>query len=104
MRNSSKTGSKFRSTIQLEYDFLVSALLKSITLDSIDLAILDELQKDSDGTNLHLSRRVHVSPPTCLRRVRRLRESGLIERHIAVLNGELLAPVLGHGLEAVVEV
>jgi DNA-binding Lrp family transcriptional regulator len=42
--------------------------------------------------------------PTCLRRVKRLRDAGLIERQIAVLNGERLAPLIGHGLSAIVEI
>jgi DNA-binding Lrp family transcriptional regulator len=45
-----------------------------------------------------------VSPPTCLRRVKRLRDAGLIERQIAILNDDLLAPLLGHGLSAIVEI
>jgi Lrp/AsnC family leucine-responsive transcriptional regulator len=73
-------------------------------LDSIDLALLDTLQADASLSNQDLARRVHVSPPTCLRRVRRLHEAGLIEREIAVLSPDRLAPVIGHGLEAVVEV
>jgi Lrp/AsnC family transcriptional regulator, leucine-responsive regulatory protein len=47
---------------------------------------------------------VHISPATCLRRVKRLRDAGLIEREIAVLNPQRLAQSLGHGLEAVVEI
>ena len=39
-----------------------------------------------------------MSPPTCLRRVKRLRDAGLIERQIAILSPDRLAPVLGHGL------
>ena len=73
-------------------------------LDTLDLALLQELQQESSWTNLELAARVHVSPPTCLRRVKRLREAGFIERQIAVLDGGRLGPVLGHGLEAVVEV
>jgi DNA-binding Lrp family transcriptional regulator len=45
-----------------------------------------------------------VSPPTCLRRVKRLRDVGLIEREIAVLSVDALAPIIGHGLCAVVEI
>ena len=48
--------------------------------------------------------RVHVSPPTCLRRVKRLRDAGLIEREVAILSADRLAPLLGHGLQAVVEI
>jgi DNA-binding Lrp family transcriptional regulator len=47
---------------------------------------------------------VHVSPPTCLRRIKRLRDAGLIARQVAILNPEGLATVLGHGLTAIVEV
>jgi Lrp/AsnC family leucine-responsive transcriptional regulator len=78
--------------------------MKLLDMDSIDLALLDQLQTDSSLTNLELARKVHLSPPTCLRRVKRLRDAGLIESEIAILNPELLAQSLGHGLEAVVEV
>ena len=72
--------------------------------DAIDLALLDVLQADATLSNQDLAARVHVSPPTCLRRVKRLREAGLIEREIAILGIDRLAPLIGHGLEAVVEV
>ncbi|NML47377.1 Lrp/AsnC family transcriptional regulator [Ramlibacter sp. G-1-2-2] len=78
--------------------------LKSLELDATDLALLDQLQADSSLTNQELAARVHLSPPTCLRRVKRLRDAGLIEREIAILSPELLARTLGQGLEAVVEV
>ena len=47
---------------------------------------------------------MHTSPPTCLRRVKRLRDLGLIERQIAILNPEKMAATLGHGLTAIVEI
>ena len=72
--------------------------------DSTDFAILDQLQDDSALSNQDLAARVHISPATCLRRVKRLRDAGLIEREIAVLNPQRLADSLGHGLEAVVEI
>lgn len=78
--------------------------MKSLDLDATDLALLDQLQADSSLTNQELAARVHLSPPTCLRRVKRLRDAGLIEREIAILSPELLARTLGQGLEAVVEV
>lgn len=68
------------------------------------MALLDQLQSDASLTNQELAARVHVSPPTCLRRVKRLRDAGLIEREIAILGVGALAPLVGHGLEAVVEV
>ena len=74
------------------------------TLDAVDLRLLDFLQSDAALTNQALAERAHISPPTCLRRVKRLHEAGLIERQIAILSPERLAPLLGHGLQAVVEV
>ena len=74
------------------------------TLDAIDLALLDQLQDDASLSNQDLARRVHVSPPTCLRRVKRLRDAGLIERQVAILAQDRLAPLLGHGLQAIVEI
>ena len=46
----------------------------NITLDATDLALLDLLQTDASLSNLALAEAVHVSPPTCLRRVKRLTE------------------------------
>ena len=77
---------------------------KDIALDVIDLTLLEQLQADCSLTNQDLAKRVHLSPPTCLRRVKRLRDAGLIERQIAILDPERMARALGHGLEAVVEV
>lgn len=73
-------------------------------LDNIDWELLAALQDDASLPNQELAERVHVSPPTCLRRVRRLREAGLIERQVAVLNEDAVAAQLGHGLSAIVEV
>ena len=69
-------------------------------LDAIDLQLLDALQHDASLSNVALAERVHVSPPTCLRRVKRLAEGGWIERQVAVLSRDKL----GHGLHALVEV
>jgi DNA-binding Lrp family transcriptional regulator len=77
---------------------------ESISIDATDMALLDQLQSDASLSNQDLATRVHVSPPTCLRRVKRLREAGLIERQVAILSMDRLAPLLGHGLQAVVEV
>ena len=78
--------------------------LKSIAVDQTDLALLDQLQEDSALSNQDLAKKVHISPATCLRRVKRLRDGGLIEREQAILQPERMAATLGHGLEAVVEV
>lgn len=64
-------------------------------LDSIDLAILRELQADGSITNVELARRVGLSAPPCLRRVRALEESGVIRGYRALLDPKPL------GLEVV---
>lgn len=73
-------------------------------LDLTDLKLLDLLQNDATRSNQWLAEQVHISPPTCLRRVRRLHESGLIERQVAIIQPERLAAVQGHGLACIVEV
>ena len=78
--------------------------MEQITIDSTDIQLLDQLQNDASLSNQALAARVHISPPTCLRRVKRLREAGLIERVIALLSVDKLASVAGHGLCAMVEI
>ena len=78
--------------------------MEKITVDSIDIQLLDQLQNDASLSNQALAARVHISPPTSLRRVKRLRDAGLIEREIAVLSVDKLARVVGHGLCAIVEI
>jgi DNA-binding Lrp family transcriptional regulator len=73
-------------------------------LDAIDMALLDQLQVDAGLTNQDLARKVHVSAPTCLRRVARLQAAGLVERRVAILARDKLVAVVGHGIDAVVEV
>ena len=51
--------------------------------DAIDRRILSELQADGRITNVELARRAGISAPPCLRRVRRLEESGLIRGYHA---------------------
>ena len=65
-------------------------------LDAIDLKILRELQRDGRITNVELADRVGISAPPCLRRVRKLEESGIVEGYHAMLN----APALGFDLVA----
>lgn len=73
-------------------------------IDDIDLKLLDQLQTDAARSNVALAEAAHVSPPTSLRRVKRLRQLGLIEREVAMLSADRLAPLIGHGLTALVEV
>ena len=78
--------------------------MKPLELDTIDLQLLNELQRDASLSNQDLALRVQTSPPTCLRRVKRLFDVGLIERQVAILNPQRLAQALGHGLTVIVEI
>lgn len=84
--------------------FKLDTFMESITIDNTDLLLLDALQKDAALSNQALAALAHISPPTCLRRVKRLTETGLIEKQVAVLSVDKLAPLLGHGLQAIVEI
>ncbi len=72
----------------------------SITLDATDRRLLGLLQDDASLTNQALAERAHISPATCVRRVRRLVESGVIERRMAIVSPD----ALGAGITAVLEV
>ncbi len=63
-------------------------------LDHIDRHILQLLQSDGRMTNLELARRVGISPPPCLRRVRALELAGLIRGYHA----DLMPEALGFGI------
>ena len=69
-------------------------------LDTVDLRLLDALQTDAALSNQDLAARVAVSPATCLRRVKRLVDAGIIERRVAILSPERL----GAGLSALLEI
>ena len=68
------------------------------SLDAIDREILRQLRRDGRLTNVELARRVGLSPPPCLRRVRRLEEAGVITGYRACVDHE----ALGGGLEVMV--
>jgi len=59
-----------------------------VDLDDIDWKILRELQNDGRMTNVELAERVGISAPPCLRRVRKLEESGIIQGYQAIIKGE----------------
>ena len=84
-----------------KYNFNVSEMKESsVDLDATDRRLLDLIQRDDSRTNQDLAAALHISPATCLRRVRRLQEAGVIERRVAVL-----APGrIGAGFNAIVEV
>jgi Lrp/AsnC family leucine-responsive transcriptional regulator len=73
---------------------------KTIDLDGADLRILEYLQRDASLSNQDLAAAVSVSPATCLRRVKRLTDSGVIERRVAIVSAEKV----GSSLTAIVEV
>jgi DNA-binding Lrp family transcriptional regulator len=60
------------------------------SLDAIDRKILKELQDDGRMTNVELARRVGISAPPCLRRVRALEEAGFIKGYRALLDEKKL--------------
>ncbi len=71
-----------------------------MNLDPTDLLLLNLLQTDASLSNLALAERAGTSPATALRRVRRLVDTGVIERQVALLNPEALPA----GLTALLEV
>jgi len=71
-----------------------------LLLDDLDRRILNALQDDASRTNNELALAVHASPPTCLRRVKRLTELGIIQRQVALVAPEKV----GAALTAIVEV
>ena len=71
-----------------------------ILLDDLDRRILNVLQADAAQTNNALAEMVHASPPTCLRRVKRLTETGVIERRVAIVAPDKV----GAALTAIVEI
>jgi Lrp/AsnC family transcriptional regulator, leucine-responsive regulatory protein len=68
-------------------------------LDAIDLRLLALLQADASRSNQALAAAAHVSPATALRRVRRLVDTGVIERQVAIV-----APARVGGLSVLAEI
>ncbi|MGB1361259.1 MAG: Lrp/AsnC family transcriptional regulator [Alphaproteobacteria bacterium] len=64
--------------------------MKHLKIDDIDLKILEILQKEGRISNLELSKRVQLSPPPCLRRLKALEEAGYIENYQANVSAEKL--------------
>lgn len=60
--------------------------ISAVELDRIDRKILNILQEDNQITNVELAERVGVSASPCLRRVRQLRESGVICQDVSLIN------------------
>lgn len=70
------------------YDALLKTLdgRRKVEVDKIDLRILNALQVNNRLTNLELAQLVGLSPPTCLRRVRRLREERVIVGDVCLVD------------------
>jgi len=83
------------------FSFKISIMTNvSIDLDDLDWRLIEHLQTDASQSNQALAEAAGVSPATTLRRVRRLREAGVIQATTV-----LLAPEIdGQGLEAMCEV
>ncbi|CDT94277.1 MULTISPECIES: Lrp/AsnC family transcriptional regulator [Vibrio] len=60
-----------------------------MVIDRIDRSILVELQKNNRIPNQTLAELVGLSPPACLKRVKRLREEGVIVGDVSIINPEL---------------
>ncbi|PSM44737.1 ArsR family transcriptional regulator [Streptomyces dioscori] len=71
-----------------------------VVLDSTDREILFHLREDGRLTNVELAKRVGLTPPPCLRRVRRLEEAGVITGYRALID----PATLGRGLEVLIDV
>ena len=78
--------------------------MEQTDIDATDIKLLNAMQEDTSLSNQALAEMVHISPPTCLRRIKRLKDAGLIEREIALLNPDKLAHITGHGLTAIAEI
>lgn len=61
-----------------------------VNLDRVDRRILQEMQRNGRISNLELADKVGLSPTPCSRRVKRLEESGLIDRHVTLLKPKAL--------------
>jgi Lrp/AsnC family leucine-responsive transcriptional regulator len=69
-------------------------------LDEIDLYILEVLQRDGRISNQDLADKVGLSPSPCLRRLRQLESSGVVQKYVALVS----PTAVGQGLQAFVEV
>jgi Lrp/AsnC family leucine-responsive transcriptional regulator len=69
-------------------------------MDEIDCQMLKVLQRDGRISNQDLADQVGLSPSPCLRRMKQLESSGIIQKYVALVDHE----AVGQGLQAIVEV
>jgi len=65
-----------------------------VSLDALDLALLDVLQRDASLPVRALADRVGSSPATCQRRIAQMRESGVLQRQVAIVDRQLVGRAL----------
>ena len=65
-------------------------MANKVKLDDVDRRILKDLQEDGRMTNVELAKRIGISAPPCLRRVRALEDQGVIRGYHADVNAEAL--------------
>ncbi len=61
-----------------------------VALDALDTALLDLLQRDASLPMRALAERLGSSPATCQRRIAQLRESGVLQRQVAIVDRRLV--------------
>ena len=74
-----------------------------MALDRTDRRLLALLQRDAGQTNLKLAEQVGLSPPACLKRVRRLEAEGVIRGRVALLDPARVGPLLHVVVEVTME-
>lgn len=72
----------------------------SRTLDKVDRKLLNLLQQDNQTPTRELAEKAHISQPTCLRRIRDLRQAKVISEDVALVNPF----ALGYGMLAFLEI
>lgn len=68
--------------------------------DNLDVAILDELQRNGRTSVADLARKIHLSQPAVHNRIKRLEREGLIRAYVALLDREQI----GCGLMCFVQI
>jgi len=76
------------------------SMSKTHNLDKVDRKLLNLLQRDNQIPTRTLAEKVHISQPTCLRRIRDLREAGIISADVSLVDPF----ALGYGMLAFLEV
>jgi len=63
-----------------------------VELDEFDIKLLDALQENNQRTSEELADLVHLSPASCLRRAKRLRETNVISADVSIVSPEVIGP------------